>query len=48
MPRTHEQLMQIALLRPGVKCEYESFKGEFALLKELVKARLKFNKHKEK
>lgn len=42
--KTHEQLIEIALSRPGVKREYDMLEAEFALIKELVKARLRAGK----
>jgi DNA-binding XRE family transcriptional regulator len=47
MRRTHEELMRVALSRPGVKQEYEALKEEFALLEELIKARLASGKSQE-
>lgn len=42
--KTHEELMKIALSRPGVKKEYDALEEEFDLLKKLLKARLQANK----
>ncbi len=48
MPRkSHEQLMKIALARPGVKGEYDALEEEFALLNELIRARLEAGKTQE-
>ena len=45
MPRrSHEELMKIALSRPGVKHEYDQLTEEFAILSELLKARLRAGK----
>ncbi len=40
----HEQLKKQALVDPSVRAEYEALEEEFALLKELVKARLEAHK----
>jgi DNA-binding XRE family transcriptional regulator len=45
--KSHEQLMKKALARPGVKREYDALEEEFALLKELIKARLEAGKTQE-
>jgi transcriptional regulator with XRE-family HTH domain len=45
--RTHEQLMKIALAKPGVKSEYDALENEFALLKEMVRARIESKKTQE-
>lgn len=45
--RTHEQLMKIALAKPGVKREYDALENEFALLKKMVGARIKAKKTQE-
>jgi DNA-binding XRE family transcriptional regulator len=45
--KTHEQLIKIALARPGVKREYDALENEFALLKEMVGARIKAKKTQE-
>ena len=47
MPRTHEELMQKALTRPGVKKEYDALSEEFSLLKEMIKARINSGKTQE-
>ena len=45
MPRkTHEQLKKMALNKPRVKKAYKELSDEFALLEELVRARLKAGK----
>ena len=45
--RTHEQLMKIALAKPSVKSEYDALENEFALLKEMVRARIESKKTQE-
>lgn len=45
--RTHEQLVKIALKRPGVKQEYDALEDEFTLLKEMISARIKAKKTQE-
>jgi DNA-binding XRE family transcriptional regulator len=42
--KTHKQLMKIAMARPGVKHEYEKLGPEFAVLNELLAARIKSGK----
>jgi DNA-binding XRE family transcriptional regulator len=42
--KSHEQLKNIALSRPGVSQAFESMDEEFTLLEELIKARLKAHK----
>lgn len=44
MRRTHEELMQIALSRPGVKRVDEALESEFTLLEKFIKARLEAGK----
>lgn len=42
--KTHEQLVNIALRKPGVKKAYDAMEEEFNLLDEMLKARLKAGK----
>jgi hypothetical protein len=41
---THEELVKKALKKPGVKRAYDELEEEFALLREMVKARHKSGK----
>ena len=42
--KTHEQLVKLALRKPGVKKAYDAMEEEFKLLGEMLKARLKAGK----
>jgi DNA-binding XRE family transcriptional regulator len=45
--KSHEELVKTALSRPRVKREYEAMEEEFAILSELLKARLRAGKTQE-
>ena len=42
--KSHEELMKIALARPGVRREYDKLEAEFSILNELLTARMKAGK----
>jgi len=42
--KTHEQLVKLALRKPGVKKAYDAMEEEFSLLDEMLKARKKAGK----
>jgi len=45
--RTHDELVQKALKKPGVKREYDALEEEFILLNEMLKARQRAGKTQE-